>query len=560
MQQEKFERRFWLVFAAVTVTVIMAAAIRWSLDHPYGVHWDEAEYFNNVQVDVQRLQGGMLLRLGGRLLLKTWGRPPAFRLLALPFLALFGFHTFVARLVPLACFGLSAWFIYLAARRIASPVAGAFAVLVFALSPEVVSASIFFGTDASLYLATSALLYYLFAIWNDTSEHSRYWVGLGIAIGLGLLAKTSFIVIALPVLAFWFAIGRWGRLRIPGLISQWKAAVLALLVAGPWWLVNIRAAFAYGHYARAFVRNSLGAPSLATWTRWLSTVIQALLGHGISILIALVLLAWAVKTVVKKETILDPLQKAALGACASAGLPILCAQLSGTNHLLRHISPAVIPLAIVVGVLSDKTGWAHSWAAITVSSVLCCAQLIMIVAPVVRPNAQPVDLGFVNGALPWRTMARFDQWDWSPVRALSDSCGLPAPRISYLGNGREFNKPQIEYPWVARGTSVRGPGVELPEATWLWRYEYGPLDWQTVMDSADQSDIVLTAPRFVGEARYKEDLDNSHNAEFADRLSQDPHFQQPIHLEMGRFEPVEVLVFLNKTLACHTGQAAPAQP
>jgi 4-amino-4-deoxy-L-arabinose transferase-like glycosyltransferase len=552
MQQRNFESRFWVALAAVTVTVIMAAAIRWSLAHPYGVHWDEAEYFNNVQIDVQRLQSGMFLKLGGRLLLKTWGRPPAFRLLALPFLALFGFHTVVARLVPLACFGLSSGFIYLAARRIASPVAGAFAVLIFALSPEVVSASMFFGTDASLYLATSAMLFYLFATWSDKSERTAHWIGLGLAVGLGFLAKTSFLAIAFPVLVFWFAIARWGHWGIPSLFSQWKAALLAGLIAGPWWLFNIKAALAYGHYARGFVRNSLGTPSLTTWMRWLSTVIQALLGHGISILIGLVLLALGVKVVVMKQTILDSLQKAALRACACAGVPILCVQLSGTNHLLRHVSPAVIPLAIVIGVLADRTEWAHSLAPIVVSSILCCIQLVMLVYPVVRPNTGPVDLGFVNGALPWRTMARFDQWDWTPVRVLGDSCGLASPRISYLGNGREFNKPQIEFPWVQRGISVHG-AVDLPEATWLWRYENGPLDWQQIMNAADQSDIVLTAPHFAGEARYREDQDNQYNAQFVERLSQDAHFHQPVRLQMGRFDPVEVLVFLNKALDCHAG-------
>ena len=68
--------------------------------------------------------------------------------------------------------------------------------------------------------------------------------------------------------------------------------------------------------------------------------------------------------------------------------------------------------------------------------------------------------------------------------------------------------------------------------TWLWRYEDGPLDWQKVMDATGKSDIVLTAPHYVGEVRNKEDLDNQHNAEFAARLSADPFFRGPIRLEM----------------------------
>jgi 4-amino-4-deoxy-L-arabinose transferase-like glycosyltransferase len=550
MEPLRSERSFWPFFAAAAVIVIMLAAVRWSLGHPYGIHWDEAQYLNDVHTDALRLQSGSLLKLGGRLLIKSWGRPPAFRLLALPVLGLFGFHTALARLVSLACFALSAWFIYLATRRIGSPVAGAFAVLVFCLSPEVVSASIFFGTDAPLYLATSAMLYYLFVGWSDTSEPPSTWVGLGLAIGLGFLSKTSFLLIAPPVLAFSLLVARYGRGDVPIPTPQLKAWVLAFLIAAPWWLLNIKASLGYARYARGFARNSLGQPSLGTWMRWLNTVFQSLLGHGTSILIGLVLIACLVKAI-KKETILDRLQRVALGACACAGVPILLAQLSGTNHLLRHISPAVIPLAIAVGVLADKTGWARSEAAIAVSCVLFVVQLLMIVAPVAFPNNHAVDLGFVNGSLPWRVMVRFDQWDWRPVEDISHSCGLDAPKISYLGNGRAFNQPQIGYPWVSQTASS-------PEITWLWRYEDGPLDWRKVMDAVGQSDIVLTAPQQIGEVKYKEDLDNQHNAEFGDRLSQDPRFQRPILLEMGRFEPVEIMVFLKKTLVCRSGQAAPA--
>src|SRR5208337_4586524 len=165
-------------------------------------HWDEAQYLDDVGVDVQRLLSGNLLKLGGRILVKGWGIPPAYRLLALPFLSLVGFHTTVARMVSLACFGLSTWFIYQAARRIGDQVSGAIAVLIFSLSPEVVSASMFFGTDPPLYLATSAMLYYLLVHWSDPSERPGTWIGLGVAIGLGFWAKASFAAIALPALAF----------------------------------------------------------------------------------------------------------------------------------------------------------------------------------------------------------------------------------------------------------------------------------------------------------------------------------------------------------------------
>lgn len=552
VEQSRSETRFWLIFAAVTVTVILVAAIRWSLAHPYGIHWDEAGYINEAFIDAQRLHNGMLIRLGGRILLGSWGRPPAYRLLGAPFLAVFGIATTTVRLVSLACFGLSSLCIYLATSRIGSRLAGAFAVLVFCLSPEVISASIFFGTDAPLYLATSSMLYYLFKSWSDSSEHSRNWIGLGLAIGLGFLSKTSFFLIALPALAFWFVAGRRRKLGASGWALPLKAGILVLLVAGPWWLLNVKGAITYAQFSRSFVRISLGPPSLATWMRWLNTVIQCLLGCGLSILIGLVMIACLVRIIVRKETILSPLQKSALGVCACAGVPLILAQLSGTNHLLRHISPAVVPLAIAIGVLGDRTGWTRTWVPITISSTLFCVQSLMIVYPVVFPNAEPVDLGFINGALPWRTMVRFDQWDWRAVREISKTCGVDSPKISYLGGGREFNPPAIQYPWVAAAASTRLSKFHFPEVTWLWRYEDGPLDWRKVMDSAAQSDIIITAPHYVGEVKYKEDQDNQHNLEFTDRLSGDPRFQGPIRIQVGRFEPVEVAVFLKRTLVCHS--------
>jgi len=306
--------------------------------------------------------------------------------------------------------------------------------------------------------------------------------------------------------------------------------------------------------ARGFAPDSLGPPSLVTWLHWFHTVLQSLLGHGLSILIGLVVVAFFWKAVIRSETNLDSLQKAALSACTCAGLPIVLAQLTGTNHLLRHISPAVIPLAIAMGILSDRAGWLHSKAAIAASSVLLCGQLILIVYPAFFPNTQAVDSGLVNGRLPWRVMFRRDQWDWRPVQDIAQRCGVPAPAISFLGYADGYSPPQIQFPWALKGASTNHAVLDFPDVTWLWRYDEGPINWQKVMDSAGRSDIVLTAPHCSGD--MNDDLNNQHNAEFVDRLSRDPDFQAPIRLQMGRFEPVEVDVFVKKSLTCGRGQGA----
>jgi 4-amino-4-deoxy-L-arabinose transferase-like glycosyltransferase len=551
--------RTGLLLIALLLLPILIAAVRWILDHPYAIHWDEALYFNGALRDIHNLHSGSLRKLGSILIGGDVRRPPANLLVALPFLTLFGFHTAIARLVTLACWSGSAWLTYLTARRLASPLAGAVAVLVFCLSPEVLSASIFFSTEGPLFLATALMLYFLSFYWSDGGEHPREWIGLGLAIGLGLLSKSSFLLIAFPLLALSLFSARRKGLGVSAMASFIKAGVLAFLVAAPWWLKNLGPALNYSKFAREQPRNSLGTPSLVTWAKWFGTVVVSLLGPALSILIAVILILAIRKILIRREVPLRPAYRDALLSCFGAGLPLVAFQLSGTNHLLRYLCPAVLPFAIAVGLLAELTGIFRSRAPRVIAVMLAVAQTMMIVAPVVSPNTQAVDPGFYNGGLPWRILIRFEQWDLKPLRDIAESCALPKPKIAFLGMGRPLNPPQILYPWFLAGDSpAERDGFSEP--FWLWRYEQGPLDWQEVMNSASRSDIVVTAPGFVGQATDRQDLDNQYNREFAERLARDPQFRGPIRFQVGRFQPVEVLVFTKSTLACHSAAEAHARP
>jgi 4-amino-4-deoxy-L-arabinose transferase-like glycosyltransferase len=343
-------RKIWPLLAVVVVGVVAIAGVVWSIHNPLPVHWDEAIDLNDVQIDTQRLQHGMLLRLAGRIFVKSLGRPPAYRILALPFLGLFGFHAVLARLTTILCFAASCGFVYAATRRLANRAASAFAALLFTLSPVVVSASVWYSTEGPLYLATAAMVYYLFVCWDE--EPGRWYgsIGLGLAIGLGLLSKASFIAISVPLMAYAFFAG-FRRSGLRGVISLIKAGAIAAAIAVPWWLMNLRASVDVAKQARGFVANSLGSPSLHTWIKWLETVVQSLLGYALAAVICLVVLAWIYSALARKNKGegLGARQKNALWACLFAGVPILLIQLSGTNHLLRHISPALIPFAILIG-------------------------------------------------------------------------------------------------------------------------------------------------------------------------------------------------------------------
>ncbi len=530
--------RFWPTIAVATVLAIVIAAVHFSLDHPYGIHWDESLYLNEAAIDVQHLRNLQLIKLMGSLL-KSGLRPPGYRILALPVTAVFGFHVTLLRLVTLACYCLSSSLIYSVVRRMESRSVGVLAVLVFGLCTEIIVSSTYFSTEGPLLLATAALFYYLISYWSGKeSLHSS--IGVGVAIGLGLLSKASFALVAFPVLLFCF-FNNPSRRRTLFLA---RACCIAIVIAGPWWLLNFNQALGYANYARNQYRSSLGTSSLATVARWLGSVCLGLLGPAISILSILIAATSLYKIVVAKKVTLNGTSKTVLIACFCAILPLTVVHMLGTNHLLRYLAPGLVPLAISAGVLAARSGWLRSTAAIAVSGLLLSTQLGMILAPVLRPNRVAIDPGLVTGAVPWRVLVRFDQWNWGAVRDITQPCNLSNPKIAYLGNSRAFNPPQIQYPWIAAGEPA-------PEVTWLWRYEDGTPNWANIAALINDIDIVLTVPHYTGQITDRQDLDNQHNAEFVDRLSQDARLRGPIRLRMGRFEPVELDLFLKATLSCY---------
>src|SRR5262249_25968998 len=148
-----------------------------------------------------------------------------------------------------ACFLISAWLIYLTTRRFADPVSATIAVAIFCLSPDILAASIFFSTEGPLYLAVAGSLYFLSTYWSDEQELPGTWIRLGLSLGIGLLSKSTSALILGPL--FLFSIIRAWRNRrgFRGVVSIVMASLLGALIAGPWWLKNIRPALAYLMYS-----------------------------------------------------------------------------------------------------------------------------------------------------------------------------------------------------------------------------------------------------------------------------------------------------------------------
>ena len=147
-----------------------------------------------------------------------------------------------------------------------------------------------------------------------------------------------------------------------------KASILGGVIAAPWWLRNYRPALAYARSVSSgsLPRYTLGSHGLLmTWVRWAATIFEGLIGPCVGVLIVLLLIAYF-----QKKLPLKPAHRIALIACACAGIPIVAGQLMGPDNLLRHISGAVIPLAIAVGVLSEATGWVYNKKALAVTGAL----------------------------------------------------------------------------------------------------------------------------------------------------------------------------------------------
>ncbi|MBE9178907.1 glycosyltransferase family 39 protein, partial [Oculatella sp. LEGE 06141] len=156
------EGKFWLIFTCSVACIITVAAVFWILDHPYASNWDEARYVNQSYQDVAAFRRGGLGELLRVLVQEDRPRPPAFRLLVLPFTLLLGPSATIFRLVSWASWWVTLGFVYLAAKRIAGMTGGAFAALFLALCPIIIQPSMRFYVDYPLYVAVAAMLYFLF--------------------------------------------------------------------------------------------------------------------------------------------------------------------------------------------------------------------------------------------------------------------------------------------------------------------------------------------------------------------------------------------------------------
>ncbi|GAB4191694.1 MAG: glycosyltransferase family 39 protein [Thalassobaculales bacterium] len=150
---------------------------------------------------------------------------------------------------PLA-HGATALILYAAGARIFVPAVGAWAAALWLAMPGVSFSSMLVSTDPLLLTCWAAAL---LAGWRAGEGAGRgWWVALGLAVGLGMLAKYAMLAF-LPCLAAWLL---WQRRGLPA--GFWLAAALALAVLSPNLAWNLAHGFATIQHTGA--NANLGGP------------------------------------------------------------------------------------------------------------------------------------------------------------------------------------------------------------------------------------------------------------------------------------------------------------
>lgn len=208
-----FRSHAWPMVAAVAA--ITAARLVWLAVQPADLYPDEAQYW-------------------------FWAMHPAFGYYSKPPLvawlialttAVFGDSEFAIRLSAPLLHAVAAWFVYATGVRLYDGRVGFWGALAYLTAPGVSLSAFVISTDAALLPCWAAALYAF--VRARESQGPLWWIAIGIAAGLGLLAKYA--------MAYWLISALGFVLLVPGerrhLLPLLGAAAIALLLYLPnfWW-------------------------------------------------------------------------------------------------------------------------------------------------------------------------------------------------------------------------------------------------------------------------------------------------------------------------------------
>jgi len=198
-----------------------------------------------------------------------------------PFVALMGNIEFAVRAGAFLCWLVTAWFSYRLTRDVLGRAAAYRALMIVAVLPVYFFFGAFMSPDAPLAACWSAAIYFTYRV--VIKEERRAWLGLGVAIGLGMISKYTVVFLGAAIAVF-VLIDRPSRkwLARP---EPYIAALIALVLFSPvivWNWQQDWVSFSFQSQDRLASKFSFSLP------RFAGNVIGLLTPTGILSVIALV--------------------------------------------------------------------------------------------------------------------------------------------------------------------------------------------------------------------------------------------------------------------------------
>jgi 4-amino-4-deoxy-L-arabinose transferase-like glycosyltransferase len=266
----------------------------------------------------------------------------------------------LARLGVLPLFVLACGMVFLWGNRAGGPLAGLVATFLFTTVPPVLAHAGQVTTDMAATAFTAAGAY-AGLVWAERPDRRRT-MALGVAVGLGMIAKYSLLVFLPGVWAAMYLCHWRGMRAVPGQLREhWRPAVAAAAIA---WLV-IWAGFRFSFGPLSDFHVSLPAPRF--FDGWHDIWMHNQEGHASYILgrqhhfgvwyffpvtlavktplAMILLLGWSLWTARRKRLSVA----APLGYCA---VILAIAMSSRINLGVRHVLPIYVGLAVIGGAAS----------------------------------------------------------------------------------------------------------------------------------------------------------------------------------------------------------------
>jgi len=312
------------------------------------------------------------------------------------------------------------------------------------------------------------------------------WFWLGLALGLGLLAKTTFPFFVLPPIVYWYWRGRyeWAA-RTRYLL---KAALVAVAVASIWYPFNTGEALAYARHAAGGAQHS-DLTFLEILGEWMK--ISAVQGVGLTML---VLMGAAVIFLpsCRRETLRFPMDRVAMFLMGAVPFFLLALTSPWPNN--RHPLPSFVLFALAFLVIMfwiAKTSRAGGvlMALVIVGALGQWTLAKMAEIPWIVERVQFTDAGaklaYMQPALAELQPASTDAVQEVLDRA--EALGPAAPSRWYLsGNDGYFNVPRLQL-----AAKVRRVPVTFQWADYFdWTDEQVKSRWDSI---ANGSAILLMA-------------------------------------------------------------------